>query len=168
MPTDRNSDHSHRDTGTEARRRWMGVLARATVEELTAAWEGVADKPDFRWLRKPETGMVMVRGRVGGTGRPFNLGEVSVVRCALEIDGGTVGVSYAHGRGLEHARYAALFDALLQDPDRRETLDRDVVTPFELAQRRRREEKARQAGATRVEFFTVVRGEDAAEEVAAP
>ena len=153
---------------TAARRRWMGVLARASADDLAATWDGVADKPGFRWLRRPETGMVMARGRIGGTGRPFNLGEVSVVRCALEIDGGTVGVCYAHGHGHGHAKHAALFDAMLQHPERWPSLERDVIAPLEQAQRAAREARGREAAATRVEFFTVVRGEDGMDGVATP
>lgn len=159
--TIRNASGEHtKGEATADRRRWMGVLARATEDELAAAWKAVTDKPGFRWLRRPETGMVMASGRIGGTGQPFNLGEVSVVRCALEIDGGSIGVCYAHGRDHRHAEHAALLDALLQDAARRPNLERDVIGPLEQLQRRRREAKAREAGATRVEFFTMVRGED--------
>ena len=168
MSTKIGTDEVAKGDAIADRRRWMGILARATTDELAAAWESVADKPAFRWLRRPETGMVMARGRVGGTGRPFNLGEVSVVRCALEIDGGAVGFCYAHGRDHRHAEYAALLDALLQNPERRKVLERNVMLPLESPQRADRERKAREAGATRVEFFTMVRGEDAAGEEIAP
>lgn len=146
----------------------MGVLARASTRDLTDAWDGVDDKPDYRWLRRPETGMVMVRGRTGGTGQPFNLGEITVVRCTLEVAGGAVGHCYAHGRDAAHAEYAALFDALMQDGGRRADLERTVIGPLEQAQRDARRQRAREAGATRVDFFTMVRGEDAADGDVAP
>src|SRR5215510_7437373 len=103
---------------TDARRRWMSVLAQARPEELESRWREVT-APPHRLLRRPETGLVMVRGRAGGTGARFNVGEVTVTRCAVELEGGAVGVAYVRGRDHRHAELAALLDALLQDPDRR-------------------------------------------------
>ena len=51
------------------RRRWMAVLARATANELATAADGRL--PAFTRLRGPEIGLVMLRGRAGGTGAPF-------------------------------------------------------------------------------------------------
>src|SRR5690606_793551 len=100
-----------------ARQRWMSVLAKARNEELDRAWAELADKPRWRSLRKPEAGMVMVRARAGGTGGRFNLGEMTVTRCAVQLDGGATGHAYVAGRDGRKAELAALFDALLQDPD---------------------------------------------------
>lgn len=144
----------------ELRRRWMSVLAKARSEELEAAWVGIADKPDFQWLRKPETGLVMVRGRAGGDGVKFNLGEVSVTRCALRCAGGRIGMAYVQGRSARHAELAALCDALLQDAQRAGEIEARVIRPLEQAWQARRAERSRKAAATRVEFFTLVRGED--------
>lgn len=148
--------------GTVARRRWMGVLALAGRAELEAHWEQVAPKPDYAWLRQPETGLVMVRGRAGGTGARFNLGEMTVTRCTLRLAEGAVGTAYVAGRDRRHAELAALFDALLQLPGRREALDRTVIAPLAEAQAARQAERGRKANATRVEFFTLVRGDNPA------
>jgi alpha-D-ribose 1-methylphosphonate 5-triphosphate synthase subunit PhnG len=96
------------------RREWMGVLARATPAEVDAAWCAHALAPAFVWLRAPAFCLVMVRGRVNGSGDPFNLGEMTVTRCALQLDAGSVGLGYVAGRHKRHAALAALFDALLQ------------------------------------------------------
>ena len=96
------------------RREWMGVLARATPEEVDAAWTRHGLSPNFVWLRAPTFCLVMVRGRINGTGAPFNLGEMTVTRCALQLDTGRVGLGYVAGRHKRHAALAALFDALLQ------------------------------------------------------
>ncbi len=93
----------------------MGVLARAARDELEAAWETLEPRPAYDRLRPPETGMVMTRGRAGGTGRRFNLGEMTVTRCALRLDSGEMGIAYVAGRDRRHAELAALFDALMQD-----------------------------------------------------
>ena len=151
-------------TGTDpeiaARQRWMGVLARAEGSALEAAWAGLADRPEYRLLRPPETGLVMVRGRAGGTGRPFNMGEMSATRCAVQLEGGQVGIAYVAGRSARHAELAAAFDALLQQPGLRETLEEAVIAPLEAEQRARRERERANADRSRVEFFTMVRGQD--------
>ena len=98
----------------EARKAWMSLLAKAPpllLEELSESLENV---PDFDWLRPPEVGGAMVRGRAGGTGAPFNLGEMTITRCALRLESGQVGHAYVQGRNKDHARRAAVIDALMQ------------------------------------------------------
>lgn len=145
-----------------ARQRWISVLAKATLGELEAAWQDLADKPDYDWLRRPEVGMVMVRARTGGTGGQFNLGQMTVTRCALRLAGGAscVGLGYVQGRSKRHAELAAVFDALLQDDARRAALERAVIAPLEAAHAGRRTDRSRKANATKVNFFTLVRGEN--------
>lgn len=141
---------------TEPRRRWLSVLAKATPGEVNAAWNGLAHQPDYRVLRAPEIGMVMVRGRMGGTGDAFNVGEMTVTRAAVRLDGGATGVGYVAGRDRRHAEIAAVVDAMMQSPDLRPIAE-GIVDPLETAQRQRREAAARKAAATKVDFFTMVR-----------
>ncbi|MDP6389677.1 MAG: phosphonate C-P lyase system protein PhnG [Alphaproteobacteria bacterium] len=143
-----------------ARRRWMGVLAKARLAELEAAWAGLDDRPTYTWLRRPEVGLVMVRGRAGGTGTRFNLGEMTVTRCALRVEGGSVGFGYVQGRDGVHVELAAAFDALMQTPERHDKIEREIIAPLEASQAARRQDRSRKANATKVEFFTMVRGED--------
>lgn len=143
-----------------ARRRWMSILAKARLAELEDAWKDLADKPAYDWLRRPEVGMVMVRGRAGGTGGRFNLGQMTVTRCALKLAGGQAGLGYVQGRSKRHAELAAVFDALLQDRARRGDLESQVVGPLEAAQNARRDTRSRKAASTKVDFFTLVRGEN--------
>ena len=138
----------------------MSVLAQAPVGEIEAHWRAVANPPPYRMLRWPETGLVMVRGRAGGTGTRFNLGEMTVTRCAVQIEGGAVGIAYVRGRDRRHAELVALLDALLQDPARCEALDRAVLTPLAAAQAARRHAAAERVAPSRVEFFTMVRGDE--------
>jgi len=148
------------DEAVETRRRWMGILAKAPADALQAAWDGLPDKPAYRMLRSPETGMVMVRGRAGGDGDRFNLGEMSVTRCAVQLDGGATGYGYVAGRERRRAELVALFDALLQDDVLRPTIEAVVVMPLAARQVAGRQAAAVKAASTRVEFFTMVRGED--------
>lgn len=145
------------DTNEETRRRWLAVLARAGREALEAA-AGRLQPPTGEPVRAAETGMVMLRGRVGGTGAAFNLGEASVTRCAVRI-GQSLGVGYALGRDKRKAELIAGFDALLQDPAWQPVLLRELVEPLEREQAGRREAQSRQAASSRVDFFTMVRGE---------
>lgn len=143
---------------TADRRAWMGLLARAAPGHLAELWAGLGPEPVFTWLRRPETGTVMLRGRAGGTGAPFNLGEMTVTRAALRLECGTAGHAWVQGRGADHARIAALADALLQTgaaPQLRAAL----LAPLAQVETDRRATRARKAAATRVEFFTMVRGE---------
>jgi alpha-D-ribose 1-methylphosphonate 5-triphosphate synthase subunit PhnG len=140
-----------------ARKGWMGVLARAKPDALAALMP--KDMPEHALLRAPDIGSVMVRGRVGATGAPFNLGEVTVTRCALRLACGTVGHGHVQGRDRDHARQAALIDALMQT-DRAEAIRAQVLTPLMAAEQTARATRAAKAAATKVEFFTLVRGED--------
>jgi alpha-D-ribose 1-methylphosphonate 5-triphosphate synthase subunit PhnG len=141
-----------------ARRRWLAVLARAETEQLEAHWAETGH-PTVSVLRQPETGLVMARGRAGGTGQRFNLGEITVTRCAVLSADGHIGHGYVAGRDKRKAELVARFDALLQDPARRAALLERIVAPLAAAQAAVAAAKARRAAATRVEFFTMVRGD---------
>src|SRR5262245_52921742 len=141
-----------------ARQHWMSVLALASREALERGWSDLPARPDYRRLRGPEVGLVMVRARAGGTGTRFNLGEMTVTRCSVELPDGTTGHAYAGGRDRRHAELSAVFDALLQRDDG--GLQRTLVEPLAREQQARRQAAAARAAASRVEFFTMVRGED--------
>lgn len=148
-------------TAEAPRRYWMSVLAKAEIAELESAWDGLQEKPAYDWLRQPEVGMVMVRARAGGTGGRFNLGQMTVTRCALRLqENGPVGLGYVQGRSKRHAELAAVFDALLQDEGRRAALEGSVIAPLAAAHAARRDQRSRKANATKVNFFTLVRGEN--------
>lgn len=142
---------------TADRRAWMGLLARAEPARLAALLG--ADLPEHVVLRAPEIGAVMVRGRVGGAGDAFNLGEMTVTRCSLRLASGVVGHAYVQGRDRDHARQAALVDALMQT-GRAAEIEARVLAPLAAEETARRSARAARAAATKVEFFTMVRGED--------
>lgn len=141
------------------RQRWMGLLAKASAEDLAELWAARGDSPAFEWLRAPETGAVMVRARTGGSGAPFNLGEMTVTRCALQLDTGEVGHAYVQGRDKAKARIAALIDALMQTPAAG-ALEDAVLTPLTERATAAKARRAGKAAATKVEFFALARGED--------
>jgi alpha-D-ribose 1-methylphosphonate 5-triphosphate synthase subunit PhnG len=145
---------------TQERRRWMSVLAQAAPEDVEAAWLRLSDPPTYRFLRGPETGLVMVRGRAGGSGAQFNLGEMTVTRCSVELDDGRLGHAYVGGRSGRHAERAAALDALLQEPGRRPAVEDIVIAPLLARQEAHRAAVRARVAGTRVEFFTMVRGEE--------
>jgi alpha-D-ribose 1-methylphosphonate 5-triphosphate synthase subunit PhnG len=147
------------------RRHWMAVLARADGETIAALLAQCGDPPRFTRLRGPESGLVMVRGRTGGNGAAFNLGEVTVTRCTVRLrrdgqsnDGGGqdyVGHAYVTGRDERQAELAAVVDALLQDPVRRDAVRAAVIEPLARAQQEARDLVAAKAAATKVQFFSM-------------
>ncbi len=142
------------------RKDWMSLLARAPEGRVAALMAEAGLTPDHSWLRAPEIGSVMVRGRTGGTGAPFNLGEITVTRCTLRLPCGTVGHGHVQGRRKADAEAAALVDALMQT-DQAASIETSVLQPLHAEEAQRRETRAAKAAATKVEFFTMVRGEDA-------
>lgn len=140
---------------TAARQRWMAVLARAGAEALAAHLADAPALPGFTRLRGPEAGLVMLRGRAGGTGTKFNLGEMTVTRCTVRAETGEVGHAYIQGRKPEAAELAARIDAAMQNPALAPAFEAAVIAPLAAAQAQARDEKARRAAATRVEFFTM-------------
>jgi alpha-D-ribose 1-methylphosphonate 5-triphosphate synthase subunit PhnG len=140
----------------QERRGWLAVLARATAEDLGRHLAGAPALPPHSILRGPEIGLVMLRGRAGGDGAPFNLGEATVTRCSVAIDGGAVGHALRIGRDRRAAELSALLDAALQDPALRQPLLDAVITPLAAAQANVRTAEAERAAATRVEFLTMV------------
>ncbi len=145
---------------TEARRAALAVLTRAEPAELAAGLDAVGAPPLFETIRAPESGLVMARGRIGGGGAPFNLGEVTVTRAVVRTESGEVGFGHVLGRDAERALLVAKLDALWQADGTRAVVDAAVIGP--VGARLAAEDAAtrRKTEATRVNFFTLVRGED--------
>jgi alpha-D-ribose 1-methylphosphonate 5-triphosphate synthase subunit PhnG len=146
---------------TLARKRWLAVLARSSNADLESAWAdnaSSADTASIKHLRAAEIGMVMLRGRVGGTGDAFNLGEASVTRCALRLGNGPLGVGYTLGRDKRKAELIAGFDAMLQNNVRCAHIMQHVVERMAQAQAAAHHAQSQSVATSKVEFFTFVRG----------
>jgi alpha-D-ribose 1-methylphosphonate 5-triphosphate synthase subunit PhnG len=143
----------------QARQRWMAVLAKASPEELEKDWGELGNRPPYRYLRPPEIGLIMVCGRAGGTGTSFNLGEMALTRCTVQLENGVAGCGYVIGRSPRHAELAALFDALLQDASWHESILKGVILPLQDEAEKKKVQERDKTATTRVEFFTMVRGE---------
>ncbi|MCX7300411.1 MAG: phosphonate C-P lyase system protein PhnG [Rhodobacterales bacterium] len=142
---------------TAERREWLGLMAQALPGRVVALSEGLT--AEFAWLRRPEIGTVMVRGRTAGTGAPFNLGEITVTRASVQLEVGPVGHGYVQGREKKAAERAALVDALMQT-EQAGAVRAQVIAPLAVEAAEAARSRAAKAAATKVEFFTLVRGED--------
>lgn len=147
-------------SGPPERAAWMALLARAPLPLLESALAAEAQAP-VRWLRAPETGLMMVQGRAGGTGERFNLGEVTITRCTLRrgepAQGPNVGVAYVLGRSHRQAQLAALADALLQDPAQHAVLEERLLAPVRAHLAAQAAQRQARAQSTKVDFMTVAR-----------
>jgi alpha-D-ribose 1-methylphosphonate 5-triphosphate synthase subunit PhnG len=143
------------------RRAAMAVLAQARADEISRGLATLAPTPAYDEVRPAETGLVMVRGRIGGDGAPFNLGETTVTRCTVQLASGEIGFGYVLGRDRDKARLAALTDALWQCADRRAAVERAVLAPLRARQQERLVRSRDETAATKVDFFTLVRGDNA-------
>jgi alpha-D-ribose 1-methylphosphonate 5-triphosphate synthase subunit PhnG len=148
------------DDGATRRRELMGLLARASRRQIAEGLTSLNAPMDFDDLRAPEVGLVMLRGRIAGSGAPFNLGEATVARAAVRLSTGETGFSYILGRDGEKARLAAVVDALWSDRARRGEIEKMLIAPLRAHFCEKDQQTARRTAATKVDFFTMTRGED--------
>lgn len=141
------------------RKNWLGLLAKSCPDTVNQLCETLPESHGFEWLRQPEVGGVMVRGRMGGTGSAFNMGEITVTRCSLRLADGAVGHGYIQGRDKTHAKNAALVDALMQTVKAKQ-IDTDILQPLRALRQQQQATTQARADATKVDFFTMVRGDD--------
>ncbi|MBC7280655.1 phosphonate C-P lyase system protein PhnG [Hoeflea sp.] len=142
------------------RQRRLSVLAKAPASALVACWKRTGLDPAVELLRGPESGLVALRGRIGGSGQPFHAGEISATRVTVRIGSGLVGHAMVAGRDTRKAQLVAVIDALAQDPAHAGTIERDIVGPLEQGLAQADAKLRGETAATRVNFFTMVRGED--------
>ncbi len=144
----------------QARQRWIGIMARADESIAMQLWSDLALSHKYILIKPAEQGLVMVRGRAGGSGHPFNLGEITVTRCSVRLQNGIVGHGYIQGRKSSYAETAAVVDAMMQDEQYHNVLEEKIISILEKREFERLNEKSKKAAATKVNFFTMVRGED--------
>jgi alpha-D-ribose 1-methylphosphonate 5-triphosphate synthase subunit PhnG len=157
MSAGRDIDRTEEDRRAR-RKAAMSVLAQASGAEIAFCLDSFV-LPAHQDLREAESGLVMVRGRIGGDGAPFNLGEATVSRAAVRLASGEIGFGYTLGRDNAKARMIALCDALVQSPEFAGAVETKVITPLRAALLAAQQQKAAQAAATKVDFYTMVRGE---------
>ncbi|MFZ2099582.1 MAG: phosphonate C-P lyase system protein PhnG [Oricola sp.] len=146
--------------GRNARQDRLSALAAADGAELMRLWDGLGIDPACEMVRGPETGLVALRGRVGGGGSPFNFGEATVTRATVRLENGAIGHSVMLGRDRRKAKLIAILDALAQDTEMESKIDERIVRPLQASLAERDRVRQAETAATKVDFFTMVRGED--------
>jgi alpha-D-ribose 1-methylphosphonate 5-triphosphate synthase subunit PhnG len=141
------------------RQQWIAVLTKSSRKDLEEALNQLPRKPCYHFIRQPETGAIMVRARAGGSGLKFNLGEMTLSRCVVKVDNGHIGCGYVMGRDHRHAELISVFDGLLQDKTKRPQILQSVIKPLEKIIRERKALSSKKIASTKVDFFTMVRGE---------
>lgn len=141
------------------RQRWMSVLARADADMLQKHWQKLALVPQYQSVRAPEIGLAQVRARMGGTGNAFNMGDVTITRSVVRLASGELGYSYITGRNKRHAELAAVVDALMQTAAH-DVLQQNLISTLAAEKAEQEQMRAREVAASKVDFFTMVRGED--------
>ena len=156
------AEQARDDGAIAARQRAMALLARALAPEMAEPVERIWPSCAARDLKPVETGLVMLRGRIGGDGAPFNVGEATVTRAVVELPSGERGYAHVLGRDVGRARLAAVVDALWQKPEARADVEAAILAPVAARIAAEKAKTRAETAATRVDFFTLVRGEDGA------
>jgi len=142
------------------RQRWLSVLAHSSAALLEAHWQALNLQPAFTLVRPAEIGLTRLQARMGATGKRFVMGDATVTRAVVQLSDGTLGYSYLLGRDKAHAERCALLDALLQQPETRQLLEEKIITPLAAWREEQRQLRAREIASSKVDFFTLVRGDN--------
>lgn len=142
------------------RQHWMSVMAKSSPEALIALSDNYVNSHSFETIRAAEVGLTQVRGRMGGTGSQFNVGDMTITRCVVRSSEGHYGHSYIMGRNKDHATRAAQLDAILQSQTYQKVMIEKIIQPLAQDLAVKTAEKADTVAQTKVNFFTLVRGED--------
>ena len=146
---------------TSVRQRWMHVLAHSQPAALHSRMNALNLAPDYDTIRAPEIGLVQIQARMGGTGERFFAGDATLTRAAIRLNSGTLGYSYVLGRDKAHAERCAVIDALLQEQPYFQTLMETLIAPLEADRAARIAARQAEVNTSRVDFFTLVRGDNA-------
>ncbi|MEN4602949.1 phosphonate C-P lyase system protein PhnG [Pantoea agglomerans] len=142
------------------RQRWLSVLAHSSAALLETYWQALNLQPAFTLIRPAEIGLTRLQARMGATGKRFVMGDATVTRAVVQLSDGTLGYSYLLGRDKAHAERCALLDALLQQPETRQLLEEKIITPLAAWRDEQRQLRAREIASSKVDFFTLVRGDN--------
>ena len=142
------------------RQRRMAILAQANVKRLMECWTALELDPQCELIRGPETGLIALRGRIGGGGAPFNFGEATLTRATVRLQSGAIGHAAMLGRDQTKAKLAAVIDALATEVEHQKTIEDKILVPLEQEKLAEDRKQFAQSQATKVNFFTMVRGED--------
>lgn len=142
------------------RQRWLSVLAFSPVAELEKRWHALNLHPQYALLRAAEIALTRLQARMGGTGKRFVLGDMTITRAVVRLADGTCGYSYVAGRDKAHAERCAVIDALLQQAENHDRLQEHLIISLAAQRAELCEQRAREIASSKVDFFTLVRGDN--------
>lgn len=145
---------------TKARQHWMSVLAHSQPRQLEQHWQALKLQPQYEVIRAAETGLTRLQARMGGSGKRFVMGDITVTRAVVRLSDGICGYSYIAGRDKAHAERCALIDALLQQQEMHQLLQQQLIAPLAAARAEQQQLRSREIASSRVDFFTLVRGDN--------
>lgn len=147
------------DADTKQRQQLLAVLSKCSSKDIKALWQPLNLTPNYQLLKSPEIGMVMVKAKTGGNGSPFNMGEMTVTRTVLRLDSNQMGYGYIAGRDKDKSLLIAMIDACYQVADWQSEINQKVLEPLQAQHNQAYQAHAQQVEKTKVNFFTMVRGE---------
>ncbi|MRS16737.1 phosphonate C-P lyase system protein PhnG [Enterobacteriaceae bacterium RIT691] len=149
----------HFDTAT--RQHWMSALAHSEPQQLADLMQTLKLAPEYDAIRAPESGLVQIQARMGATGARFFAGDATLTRATVRLQDGTLGYSWVLGRDKAHAERCALIDALLQTSAHFHSLMETLIAPLDAHRAARIAARHAEVNTSRVDFFTLVRGDNA-------
>jgi alpha-D-ribose 1-methylphosphonate 5-triphosphate synthase subunit PhnG len=141
------------------RKKLLSVLAKSSKNHIVDQWKSLNISTDYKFLKKPEIGMVMVRARAAGHGENFNMGEMTVTRCVVQLDSNEIGYGYTAGREKEKSKLIAIIDALFQKEAFRDVISSNILQPLIVLQEKKETHNKIKTDTSKVNFFTMVRGD---------
>ncbi|GHK97336.1 phosphonate C-P lyase system protein PhnG [Escherichia coli] len=148
----------HADTAT--RQHWMSILAHSQPAELAARLKALNITADYEVIRAAETGGAD-SGADGWHRRTLFAGDATLTRATVRLTDGTLGYSWVLGRDKQHAERCALIDALMQQTRHFQNLSETLIAPLDADRMARIAARQAEVNASRVDFFTMVRGDNA-------
>lgn len=143
-----------------ARQQWLATLAHSRSEDLLRFWQQLEIDPECEVIRQPEVGLTRLQGRMGGTGDAFNFADTTITRAVIRLADGTLGYGFIQGRDKHKAMLVAIADALLQQTEFHLRLQTHLIQPLAELQQLAKANTAKEMASSKVDFFTLVRGED--------
>ncbi|SHN61572.1 phosphonate C-P lyase system protein PhnG [Desulfovibrio litoralis] len=147
----------------QLRQKWMATLSCAELQDLEDAISLLPNTLSYHYLKAPEAGLIMLKAKTGDKSHTFNMGELLVTRCIVSLtweQQSTTGYAFIKGDSQRHAELAAVYDALMQIESFNKILSTKLISPLNLKQKNKKQQMTKEIAETKVDFFTMVRGED--------
>lgn len=141
------------------RQKNLSILAKASLVTMRKYWESIGANATFVFLKKPEVGMAMVRAQAGGGSEDFNMGEMTMTRCVVRLDSEEIGYGFVAGRSKKKSELIAIIDASWQTESLKKIIEEKIIDPLYRLQIYREQKVAEDTKTSKVNFFTMVRGE---------